>query len=52
LQKILLRKDIILTYVRWYLAYPLSDRDWEAMMAERDVPVDHANSYHCCANQA
>jgi transposase-like protein len=34
-------KNIILTCVRWYLAYPLSYRDWEEMMEERGVPVDH-----------
>src|SRR5512136_1352788 len=38
-------KDIILTGVRWYLAYPLSYRNLEAMMAERGVEVDHSNSY-------
>ena len=38
-------KTIILTCVRWYLAYPLSYRDWEEMMEERGVPVDHSNSY-------
>jgi len=38
-------KDIILTCVRWYLAYPLSYRNLEEMMAERGVPVDHSNIY-------
>ena len=38
-------KDIILTGVRWYLAYPLSYRNLEEMMAERGVPVDHSNIY-------
>lgn len=28
--------------VRWYLAYPLSLRHLEEMMAERGVSVDHA----------
>jgi len=28
--------------VRWYVAYPLSDRHVEERMAERGVPVDHA----------
>ncbi len=35
-------KDIILTCVRWYVAYPLSYRHLEEMMQERGVPVDHA----------
>jgi putative transposase len=35
-------KDIILTCVRWYVAYPLSDRQVEALMPERGVTVDHA----------
>jgi putative transposase len=34
--------DIILTCVRWYLAYPLSYRQVEALMEERGVSVDHA----------
>ena len=38
-------KDIILTCVRWYLAYPLSYRNLEEMMAERGVEVDHSNIY-------
>ena len=45
-------KTIILTCVRWYLAYPLSYRNLEEMMEERGVPVDHSNIYRCCANQA
>jgi putative transposase len=36
---------IILTCVRWYLAYPLSYRNLEEMMAERGVAVDHSNIY-------
>jgi putative transposase len=35
-------QDIILTYVRWYLAYPLSYRQVEELMQERGVSVDHA----------
>ena len=34
--------EIMLTFVRWYVAYPLSLRHIEEMMAERGVPVDHA----------
>jgi len=33
---------VILTCVRWYLAYPLSYRQLEEMMQERGVGVDHA----------
>jgi putative transposase len=35
-------KDVILTCVRWYVAYPLSYRHLEEMMQERGVSVDHA----------
>jgi putative transposase len=35
-------KDIILTCVRWYVAYPLSYRQVEELMRERGVSVDHA----------
>ena len=38
-------QDIILTSVRWYLAYPLSYRNLEEMMAERGVDVDHSSVY-------
>ena len=34
--------EIMLTCVRWYVAYLLSLRHIEEMMAERGVPVDHA----------
>jgi putative transposase len=33
---------VILLCVRWYLAYNLSLRDCEEMMAERGISVDHA----------
>jgi len=33
---------VMLTCVRWYVAYPLSLRHLEEMMAERGVFVDHA----------
>jgi hypothetical protein len=32
-------KDIILICVRWYLAYPLSYRNLEEMMAERGASI-------------
>jgi putative transposase len=35
-------KDIILTCVRWSVAYPLSYRQVEELMQERGVAVDHA----------
>src|ERR687884_1677387 len=35
-------KEVILMGVRWYLAYPLSTRHIEELMAERGVEVDHA----------
>jgi putative transposase len=35
-------QDIILTCVRWYVAYPLSYRHIEELMQERGVTVDHA----------
>jgi transposase-like protein len=34
--------DVILTCVRWYVAYPLSLRHPEEMMAERGISVDHS----------
>ena len=34
--------DVILTCVRWYVAYPLSLRHLEEMMAERGVSVNHS----------
>jgi hypothetical protein len=35
-------KDIILTRIEWYVAYPLSYRQLEEMRQERGVSVDHA----------
>ena len=35
-------KDILLTCVRWYVAYPLSYRHGEELMEERGVSVDHS----------
>jgi putative transposase len=34
--------EVMLVYVRWYAAYPLSFRNIEEMMAERGVSVDHS----------
>ena len=36
------KKTIILMGVRWYVAYALSYRDIEELMAERGLSVDHA----------
>ena len=35
-------KDIILTGVRWYVAYPLNTRHVEELMLEPSVYVDHS----------
>src|ERR671918_676608 len=35
-------EEIILTGVRWYVAYPLSTRHVEELMLERGVHVDHS----------
>ena len=35
--------DVILVYVRWYVAYPLSYRHLEEMMEERGVPADRSS---------
>src|SRR5215510_16238437 len=35
-------QEIILTCVRWYVAYPLSTRHVEELMQERGVSGDHA----------
>lgn len=35
-------RDVILWAVRWYVAYPISYRQLEEMMAEHGVDVDHA----------
>jgi putative transposase len=40
-----IEKDIIITCVRWYLAYPLSYRNLKEMMAERGAQIDHSNIY-------
>lgn len=37
-----LQKELILKAVSWYLAYALSYRDIEELMAERGVNVDHS----------
>ncbi|MEQ4799553.1 IS6 family transposase, partial [Enterobacter cloacae] len=34
--------DIIAKCIRWYLAYALSLRNLEEMMAERGIHVDHS----------
>ena len=37
--------EVILWAVRWYLQFPLSYRDLEAMLADRGVAVDHVSLY-------
>ncbi len=37
--------DVILLCVRWYVAYPLSLRHLEEMMAERGFEVDHSSMH-------
>jgi putative transposase len=37
--------EVILTRVRWYVAYPLSLRHLEEMMAERGASVDHSTAH-------
>jgi transposase-like protein len=41
-----LDRSVILRCVRWYLAYGLSLRNLEEMMAERGSTVDHATIHH------
>src|ERR1700738_2553548 len=42
--------DVILLCVRWYVAYSLSLRDLEEMMAERAIGVDHSTGF--CRSKA
>src|SRR5918997_4291572 len=37
--------EVILWAVRWYLAFPVSYRDLELMLADRGVSVDHTTMY-------
>ncbi len=37
--------EVILWAVRWYLAFPISYRDLELMLADRDVEVDHTTIF-------
>ena len=37
--------DVILWAVRWYLLFPVSYRDLEAMLLDRGVSVDHTTMY-------
>ncbi|NKJ08601.1 transposase-like protein [Rhizobium sp. SG741] len=38
-------RSVILLCVRWYLAYNISLRDLEEIMAERGIHVDHSTVY-------
>ena len=42
LKRLHYRLEVMLTCVRWYVAYPLSLRHVEEMMQERGVFVDHS----------
>jgi putative transposase len=44
--------SVILLCVRWYLAYSLSLRDLEEMMAERGISVDHATIHRWTVHYA
>src|SRR5918993_5849016 len=37
--------EVILWAVRWYLRFPISHRDLEAMLADRGVEVDHVTLF-------
>ncbi len=45
-------RSVILLCVRWYLAYGLSLRNREEMMAERGVTVDHATIHRWTVHYA
>ncbi len=45
-------RSVILLCVRWYLAYSLSLRDLEEMMAERGISVDHATIHRWTVHYA
>ena len=37
--------EVILWTLRWHLAFPVSDRDLAAMLADRGVTVDHTTLF-------
>jgi putative transposase len=39
--------NVVLACVRWYVAYPLSLRHLEDMVAERGMAVDHSTVHRC-----
>lgn len=43
-------RSVILLYVRWYLAYGLSLRDLEEMIAEQGICVDHSTIHRWVAH--
>jgi hypothetical protein len=45
-------RDVILWAVRWYVAYQISYRQLEEMMAEHGVEVDHATSIAGCPSMS
>jgi transposase-like protein len=42
LKRLHYRLEVMLTCVRWYVAYPLSLRHLDDMLAERGISVDHS----------
>jgi transposase-like protein len=40
--------DVMVMCVRWYVAYGLSLRNLEEMMAERGIEVDHSTVHRWC----
>src|SRR5690242_8485253 len=45
-------RSVILLCIRWYLAYNLSLRNLEEMMAERGISVDHATIHRWTVHYA
>jgi transposase-like protein len=44
--------DVMLMCVRWYVAYGLSVRNLEEMMAERGIEVDHSTVHRWAIKNA
>jgi hypothetical protein len=51
LKRLHYRLEVMLTCVRWYVAYPLSLHHIEEMMHERGVGVDHSTP-QCSAGRS
>ena len=48
LQRLHYPLDVMLLRVRWYVAYSLSLRDLEEMIAERAIGIDHSTVHRWC----